>query len=147
MLSKMPEKYTTGPLMFRNDGVPTYEECRQLIKELAYKYWIEGMPGSPEEHWLHAEWTLFLGSEYKVFVCYPDKPNQEFYEKWEVRTITSDIKELAIKAFGTKKAADFWMENPNPELGGYSPQYFVDTNQTVVVKNMLKSLVNGDCGV
>lgn len=91
LLELLPSGYATGPLKFAADGIPTYEECRELIRTLARHYWHYGEPGTAEDHWLKAEWTLFLGTEYRIYVCYGEairKGSDEVYEKWEVKIVT-----------------------------------------------------------
>jgi hypothetical protein len=89
LLDPLPTGYTTGPLKFASDGIPTYGECRELISMLAYRYWQEGVPGSPQDHWLKAEWTLFLGKEYTIYVCYGEPSANNTFEsgKWEAKIV------------------------------------------------------------
>lgn len=88
----------TGPLRFEHDGIPTYEDCRQLIREYAHALWVmEGKPdGKHDEHWLRAERDLFWQQEnhllfggYKVYVRDRTKPKLDnFYEHWFVAIIS-----------------------------------------------------------
>jgi hypothetical protein len=87
LLEPLPTGYATGPLKFHADGIPTYGECLELISRLAYHYWEAGEPGNPQDHWLKAEGTLFLGSEYRIYVCYGDPKK---LDRWEVKVVTPD---------------------------------------------------------
>lgn len=89
LLEPLPLGYATGPLRFAADGIPTYGECRELISMLAYHYWQHDEPGTAQDHWLKAEWTLFLGTQYRIYVCYGD-PSRETFDKWEVKIVNPD---------------------------------------------------------
>jgi uncharacterized protein (DUF2384 family) len=58
----------------------------------------------------------------------------------------ADIRDLALKVFGTPQGADFWMERPNPELGGAKPNELISAGRAQVVKEFLESLLEGDFG-
>lgn len=58
----------------------------------------------------------------------------------------SDIRDLALKAFGTPRAADFWMDRPNPELGGATPNQIISGGRAQVVKDFLEGLIAGNFG-
>lgn len=89
LLESLPLGYTTGPMKFAHDGIPTYGECRELVSMLAYRYWQDGEPGSAQDHWLRAEWTLFLGSEYRIYVCYGELIGN-LADKWAVKIVNPD---------------------------------------------------------
>jgi uncharacterized protein (DUF2384 family) len=55
-----------------------------------------------------------------------------------------EINDLAFKAFGTKKAADFWLKNPNPELDDKTPLQIIQDGKLEIIKDFLKSLIEGD---
>lgn len=58
----------------------------------------------------------------------------------------ADIHDLALKAFGTSKATDFWMNRPNPELGGATPNQLISSGKAQVVKDFLEGLIAGNFG-
>lgn len=89
----------TGLLSFEHDGVPTYEECRQLIREIAHLM-RERSGETPSDEvnvkwWLKAEYTLFGQQEnhltfggYRIFVRDLTKPKvNDFYDFYEVAIV------------------------------------------------------------
>jgi uncharacterized protein (DUF2384 family) len=56
------------------------------------------------------------------------------------------IRDLAFQVFGTDRAVDFWMKNPNQELGNFTPQELMDDGSTDKVREFLGSLLAGDFG-
>lgn len=89
-----------GPPHFDHDGLPSYEECRQLIRELAQSYWeAAGAPeGNGETFWLKAEQQLFYQHEnhllfggYRVCVRDLSKPKiSGYYAHYDIAIITPD---------------------------------------------------------
>lgn len=74
-------------LQYRS-GVPTYDECRQMIREEAHRLWeAAGRPPARDvEFWLRAELDLFFWQEchllfggYRVYVLYPNRERVEGY--------------------------------------------------------------------
>jgi uncharacterized protein (DUF2384 family) len=60
--------------------------------------------------------------------------------------IPKPIEDLALLVIGTKPGADFWIDRPNPELGGQSPRQLIAAGCAEVVKDFLESLEAGDFG-
>ena len=54
--------------------------------------------------------------------------------------------DLAYRVIGTDRGRDFWMTNPNPELGGKSPQELIDAGRADVVTGYLEAALEGDFG-
>lgn len=84
-----------GPFRFDHDGVPTFDELRQLIRELAHSLWERaGRPADDGSHfWLKAERVLFNGIDekggYRIYVRDRTKPKFEnFYWHWYVVSVT-----------------------------------------------------------
>lgn len=88
-----PTGYATGPLRFDESGIPTFEECRDLIRLHAYRLW-ELRGGGAEQNWLDAEWQLFLKMEdggYRIYICYPSLGVvQDVYKVWKVALVKPD---------------------------------------------------------
>jgi len=80
----------TGAPRFQEDGLPTFDECRDMIRERAYQLWaIDGYrQGDGTKYWYAAEKELFNGLEnggYRIFVCDESKPKQDgFYRYWDI---------------------------------------------------------------
>lgn len=74
--------------------LPNYDECREMVRELAYLKWKEaGSPsGQDWRFWLEAEHELFCGLDengYDVYICDLAKPeNQRFFRHWDAVRIT-----------------------------------------------------------
>jgi uncharacterized protein (DUF2384 family) len=58
----------------------------------------------------------------------------------------ADLLDLAHRVFGTQKAADFWMDRPNPELAGETPNGLVATGRAQIVKDFLEGILTGNYG-
>jgi hypothetical protein len=56
------------------------------------------------------------------------------------------IRDLAYRVIGTDRGRDYWMTNPNPELGGKSPQDLIDDGHADVVERYLTAALEGDFG-
>lgn len=86
----------SAPISFEHDGIPTFEECRQLIRERAFERWSHGgqRPSDGVEYWLAAERELFYGLEhggYRIYVRDRTKPKiQDYYWHWFIKVITPD---------------------------------------------------------
>jgi hypothetical protein len=61
-------------------------------------------------------------------------------------TPTDVIRDLAFQVFGTVRAVDYWMNRPNSEQGGESPQMLIDNSHAAKVKEFLESINQGDFG-
>lgn len=85
-----------GPLSFEHDGIPTFEECRQLVRERAYELWADDgrMHGFDVQYWAGAERQLFGGMDhggYRIYVRDVTKPKiQDFYHWYCLKVITPD---------------------------------------------------------
>ena len=81
-----------GPLAFDHDGLPTFEECRQLVRETAYH--LRGRGGSPDGDWTLAEHVLFSGLEHGGYVVYVrdlTRPKiDDFYHSYRLVAVTPD---------------------------------------------------------
>lgn len=89
------ENFHFGLLHFEHDGIPTFEECRQLIREVAYSKWHQAgsPPGDGIDFWLHAEKVLFgrLERGYRIFVRDMTKPLiNDYYHHYDVARVTPD---------------------------------------------------------
>jgi hypothetical protein len=93
LIDKIDSRIThyIGPLRFEHDGIPTYEECRQLIRDTAF-FMSERSEGRQEDFWLQAEKVLFWQQEnhflyggYRIYVRDKTKPKaQDFYDHWDL---------------------------------------------------------------
>jgi hypothetical protein len=94
LLEEIPDihDHRTGPLQFDEKGVPTYAECFQMVREMAYWYYINDGYATYKslEHWTKAESKLFGGFPYRVYVVYTSQPELPGgFHPWEVKTITA----------------------------------------------------------
>jgi uncharacterized protein (DUF2384 family) len=58
----------------------------------------------------------------------------------------AELTDLARQVFGTPKAADFWMDRPNPELAGATPNQLITAGRAQVVKDFLEGILAGNYG-
>lgn len=58
----------------------------------------------------------------------------------------TDLRDLAERVFGTARAADFWMDRRNPELGDATPNQLIAAGRAQVVKDFLEALFAGNFG-
>jgi hypothetical protein len=93
----LDQNHFVGPLTFDHDGIPTYEECRQMIRELAArKYSRTNGQTSDESNWLWAERRLFWQQEnkllyggYRIYVRDMSKPLVDgYYPYYNVVVVT-----------------------------------------------------------
>ena len=56
------------------------------------------------------------------------------------------IRDLALRLFGTDRAADHWMDRPNPEFGGQTPTQLIQTGRGQVVNDFLDACLAGEYG-
>jgi hypothetical protein len=101
-----------GPLKFEHDGIPTYEECRDMIRQGAHRLWRdEGCPpGDGVDFWLRAEKVLFNHPEqhflfggYRIYVRDRTKPKVNgYYDHWAVVIVSPtgpwELTESGVKA-------------------------------------------------
>ncbi|MBX9624320.1 MAG: MbcA/ParS/Xre antitoxin family protein [Gemmataceae bacterium] len=59
---------------------------------------------------------------------------------------TSAVRTLAVRVFGTERAADAWLDLPNPELGGKTPRKLVESGRAEVVEDFLNAALAGNFG-
>lgn len=91
-INSQTARHYIGPLRFEHDGIPTFEECRQLIRDTAF-YMSEKAEGSPEYFWFLAEKMLFcdhiLYGGYRIYVRDRTKPKQQgFYHHWDLVVVS-----------------------------------------------------------
>lgn len=85
--------FYAGPPQFEHDGLPTFEDCRTLIRILAECRWWEATePKKDADHyWLEAERILFLGLEdggYRIYVRDKTQPKiEDFYDFYRVALV------------------------------------------------------------
>jgi uncharacterized protein (DUF2384 family) len=56
------------------------------------------------------------------------------------------IQDLALQLIGTDRGRDKWLERPNPELGGASPNDLIAAGRGDLVENFIEANLNGDGG-
>lgn len=88
--------HTISPIVFQNNKIPSFEDCKDLIRDLAYSRWV--MYGKPEgrdlDIWLLAEFILFgtdISGGYRIYVMDRTKPLEDnFYYHYDAAIVTPD---------------------------------------------------------
>lgn len=86
--------HTISPIVFQHTNIPSFEDCKDIIRQLAHSRWE--MCGKPEgkdlDLWLLAEFILFgpsLAEGYRIYVMDRTKPLEDnFYYHYEAAIVT-----------------------------------------------------------
>ena len=73
-------------------------------------------------------------------------PQSTFRQKVQPLDLTPLVRDLAFELIGTDRGRDFWMNQPNTEFEGKSPQELIDDGRGEIVEHFLCAALVGEYG-